>query len=495
MIQFETAAEGGSLRFLADYQRVLVNAFVDIESTGFPFDPMQHEKFIADAEKVYAEYEAKLLGSKELVDFMDHHGIPREGEKAFNLNSAAQLRKFLFAPQIDKGLSLLPVKTSKTTGMPSTDRASLAEYAKAGVKFCDDLLVLRNFAKLLSSFGEPLLKYYSPITGCVHPTYFLAKIVDNSGVSGGTATGRLSCKTPNLQQLPKRDKDSRGLGLAGSDVRQSFVPFPGHVLVEIDQSQVEVRVAGQLSGDTQMGEFFRSGHDFHTQVAAKAFKQDLSHMVEVLADHSHPEHEKFKGLRSAAKATTFGLMFGMGPKKLARQSGLTEQEGEEFIEEYFQTFPQFSAWREETIEFARKNGWVTTPFGRKRIINLAGYDSEDGREERIGINTPVQSTASDITLFALSRIWEWLRGKGYGARLVGTIHDSVVLSVPEAEVNTVIPAVVSIMTRPPGLEWWLDHVPVPLGVGVDIGHNFRDMHEVDLEIAQSGAIDIAGILG
>ena len=495
MIKFETPGEGGSLRFLADYQRLLVNAFVDVETTGFPFDPLQHEQFIADAERIYADYEDRLRQTPEFVDFLEHHQIPREGKEAFNLNSATQLRKFLFSPQVDKGLSLEPTKRSKTTDLPSTDRESLVAFAKQGVKFCDDLLVLRNFSKLLSSFGEPMFKFYSDITGCVHPTYFLAKVVDNSGVSGGTATGRLSCKSPNLQQIPKRDKDDKGVGLAGSDVRRSFVPFPGHILAEIDQSQVEVRVAGQLSGDTQMGEFFRSGHDFHTQVAARAFKQDLEHMIKVLADHDHPEYGKFKALRSAAKATTFGLMFGMGIGKLVRQSGLTEEEGREFIEEYFQTFPQFSAWREETIEFAKKNGWVSTPFGRKRIINIKGFDSDDGREERIGINTPVQSTASYITLFGLSRVWEWLRRGGYGARLVGTIHDSMILSIPEHEVNTVIPAVVSLMTRPPGLEWWLDNVPVPLGVGVDIGHNFRDMVEVDLEIARSGAIDIDRILG
>ncbi|MCG8429623.1 MAG: DNA polymerase, partial [Candidatus Omnitrophica bacterium] len=271
-----------------------MNAFIDVENTGFPFDPMVHREFIDNAERIYKEYEDKLRSDPKFKSFCDDRGVPLTGKKAFNLNSAAQLREFLFSSE---GLDLVPIKFSKTTDAPSTDRESLQHFAAAGDQFCEILLVLRNFSKLLSSFGEPLLEFYSPRTGAVHPTYFLAKVVDGSGVAGGTHTGRLSCKQPNMQQIPKRDKDERGLGLAGVDVRRSFVPFPGDILVEADQSQVEVRVAGMYAKDTTMADFFIAGGDFHSRVAAQVFKRDYEWIERVRPDSSNPDYAEAMKIR------------------------------------------------------------------------------------------------------------------------------------------------------------------------------------------------------
>lgn len=482
---FHTEAEGGSLRWLCDYQRVLVNAFVDIESTGFPFDPMQHQEFIADASRVYNVYEDKLRANKDFVAYCTKAGITD-----FNLNSATQLRGFLFSPKVDKGLSLVPFKKSKATDKPSTDRESLDHFAEEGVEFCQDLLVLRNFSKLLSSFGQPLLNFYSEETGAVHPCYFLAKVIDGTGAAGGTHTGRLSCKNPNMQQIPKRDKDEKGIGVAGIDVRRSFVPLPGHVLVEIDQSQVEVRVAGMYAKDEKMGEFFRVGGDFHSRVAAQVFDKDYDNFEKIRKELTHSEHGQIKKMRTAAKRFTFGIMFGMGLNKLTRQSGLSEVEGIKFMNDYFATFPQFADWRENTIEKAKETGYVTTLFGRTRVINISGYEADDKREERIGINTPIQSAAADITLYGLARIWEMLRERKAETRILGTVHDSIIFSMPPREVNVLLPIIVDMMVRPPGLEWLLDNVPVPLEVGVDMGPNFRDMLELDLGMVRAGAIDV-----
>jgi len=473
--EFESPAVGGSMRWLCDYQRVLVNAFVDIEMTGFPFDTVQHQQFIDDARVIYDEYEAKLRSDKDLKHYCTMEDVDK---KDFNLNSPTQLRKFMFESK--HGLCLEPSKFSKTTKAPSTDKESLDKFAEDDVEFCKDLLVIRNFSKLLSSFGEPLLEFYSPMTGAIHPNYFLAKVVDGSGVSGGTATGRLSCKNPNMQQIPKRDKDEKGVGLAGIDVRKSFVPLPGHILVEADQSQVEVRVAGMYAKDDVMADFFKAGGDFHSRVAAQVFKKDY-HILEAARHLDTPVGKEAKKLRSAAKRFTFGLMFGMGLTKLTRQSGLTEMEGLKFIDDYFATFPKFASWRENMIEQAKETGRVTTLFGRERVINISGYATEDGREERIGINTPIQSAAADITLYGLARIWEWLVKGGYSTRILGTVHDSIILSVPIEEFNCVMQKIVPMMMRPPGLEWLLDSVPVPLDVGVDVGFNFRDMAEIPVD--------------
>lgn len=356
--------------------------------------------------------------------------------------------------------------------------------------FAENLLVLRNFEKLLGSFGEPLLKLYNPSTGAIHPTYFLAKVIDGTGHMGGTHTGRLSCKLPNMQQIPKRDKDKKGVGLAGVDVRKAFTGMPGHILVEVDQSQVEVRVAGMYAQDEQMGKFFRQGGDFHTRVASMIAGVDYDDMIEAVEDLSHPDHSEAKQKRSSAKTITFGLLYGMGIPKLIRQCKMDEDEGQDFIDTYFSIFPDLAAWREQMIDYARRYGRVTTLFGRERQIVVEGFKSADGREERIGINTPIQSAAADITLYGLARVWERLVNEGWETCILGTIHDSIILSVPPDEFNEVMPWIVKDMVRPPGLEWLLDNVPIPLSVGLDAGPNFRDMAELNLDLVAGGQIDV-----
>jgi DNA polymerase I-like protein with 3'-5' exonuclease and polymerase domains len=142
------------------------------------------------------------------------------------------------------------------------------------------------------------------------------------------------------------------------------------------------------------------------------------------------------------------------------------------------------------IQAATDTGSVTTLFGRNRIIKMEGYDTDDGRETRIGINTPIQSAAADITLYGLCRVWEYLTLNECGTKILGTVHDSIILSMPPEEVNTILPVIARMMIRPPGLEWLLDAVPVPLSIGVDIGLNFRDMSELSLEDVLAGEINL-----
>ena len=901
--------DGGSIQWLCEYQRELVNAFVDIEYRGFPFDPVEHMNFTNRTKEIYKKWEAE---TREVSEFKKY--CKKKGIKEFNLNSSAQLQQFMFSSVSQGGLELEPFKLSKKTGQPSTDKASLSNYANDGVEFAEKLLVLRNLSKILSSFGEPMLRFYSPVTGAVHPSYFLAKVIDGTGKESGTHTGRLcvagntkiltnnglveiqditspntqdvylfsgkgiprkvinyffkgyevmydctlsngstvrctaghrlltaegwkhlrditcsdrilsyeeetldhrmllqfakfpsgfnnerdccevqynkefivqntstykrsrtpkgirkntkikrnapqktsfdkaqreykrsqkwsqcattskrirkfskswlwgllysrkngynslvctrkyensqfvslfksplqnvryrprffkstrkiftriascceryiyqstiifrkiiysflqgfrtslvnpglcnvtwplpgitesrkdtylleyessrnsiisssfkrgigscstifssqntvhsrflfprfkdcfrnrrrvssdkrgektrlkertdiagswdipikistqngrteyrygcknyqgfkiekieeagvhgvydieveedhsylaqgfvhhnSCANPNLQQLSKRDKDEKGIGVAGVDVRRSFIPRPGEILVEIDQSQVEVRVAGIYAGDTRMGEYFDLGGDFHSRVAAMINHIAYDDFELVRKDPAHPDNAKYKKMRTLAKNTTFGLMYGMGLKKLARDNNLSEEEAEKFIEIYFSLFPQFAAWRESMIQSAIDTGIVTTLFGRVRRLKIEGYSTEDGSETRIGINTPVQSCAADIVLCGLSKIWRRLKKERWRTSILGTIHDSIIYSVPEDELKEVLPWIVDWMKNPPGLGWLLDEAAVKLDVGIDIGLNFRDMCEVTLNDIVSGS--------
>jgi DNA polymerase I len=478
---WKTSAEGGSLRWVADYQRLLVNAFVEIEMTGFPFSPSTHQEFIAKAEKLFDEYKTKLLNSPDLKEYLRKKKL-----EEFNLGSSKDLSSFLFGRS---GLNLEPVKESKKTNKPSADKESLKKYAEDGVEFAKDLLVLRNYTKLLNTFGTPLLTAYVPSTGAVHPSYFLAKVTDGQGKEGGTATGRLSCKSPNLQQLPKRDKDD-SLGVSGLDVRKSFIPFPGHLLVEADQSQIEVRVAGIYSNDAKMAEFFIQGGDFHTRTAAKIYNIDYEEMTEVLESKDHILKPKYKSMRSNTKTIVFGIMYGMGLKKLLRSLGLTEEEGKEFIEYYFGLFPEFTNWRSDMIDYAKNNNIITTLFGRPRVISIHEIRTDSGKEERIGINTPIQSAAADITLYGLSRIWERLVTENRSTCILGTVHDSIIFSVDKKEFNEVIPWISRYMIKPPGLEWLLDNTKVPLSIEISVGTNWKDMKPIDLSLALAGKVPL-----
>ena len=485
---FIPTAEGGTLAWLEEYQALLVNAFVDIESTGFPFDPMVHQRFIERANVVYAEYEARLRKNSSLVRYCEKAGKAVED---FKFGSSQQLSAFLYGSKSEGalGLDTSKVSKSKITGKPSTDKYAIGYFAEQGNRFCQDLLVLKNFSTMLSSFGESLLKFYCEETGAVHPSYFLAKVVDGTGKYGGTASGRLSCARPNLQQLSKRDKGDSNVGMSGVEVRRSFVPRKGEVLVEIDQSQVEVRVAGMYAKDKQMGKFFDMGGDFHTRVASMVSGRDYDEMLAIMDDVDHPKHGEVKKLRSSAKQITFGLLYGMGIPKLIKECGMKKEEGEEFIQTYFGIFPELAAWRNKTIDDALRTGEAHTLFGRVRQLRIGNKISRDKREERIGVNTPIQSAASDIVLYALAVIWWELRSKGYVTRIIGTIHDSIIFSVPVEELNVVLPWVVKFMTNPPGLEWLLEDSPIRLAVSVDMGLNFKDMYEVPIAVIESGKIE------
>jgi DNA polymerase-1 len=469
--EYNSLGSGNRLAFTVKYMQTVVNVFKDIELTGFPFDIFEHKKFVDVVDLEYLAAEAAVEKLDEVKRFLKINKL-----KYINLNSHPQIRKLLFGAVAEGGMELEPVKKSLKTGAPSTDAASLKVLAIRKIVVAEKLLHFRKMAKLKSTFGAPYMEYYCLDTGAIHPNYFLAKIIDDRGGEGGASTGRLSCKKPNLQQIPKRDAEG---AVTGKMVRRSFVPRYGEFLVEIDQSQVELRVAAMYSGDKTMIKLFKSGGDYHTNTAAEVHGVDLEDVTDAQ--------------RFAAKTVNFGLLFGMGIPKLARETGMDEDTAKKFLEEYFNLFPDLMKWREYIIEEARTKGYVTTLFGRKRMLKMAGYDTEDGSELRQGVNTPIQSAAAEITLYGLSVIWKYIRNFNLTSRLVGSIHDSGLLTMDYDEATTLLPVCIDSMERPPGLEWLFDY-GVPLSVGVEVGPNLLDMIKVDTTKIVAGEVSYRDII-
>ena len=273
------------------------------------------------------------------------------------------------------------------------------------------LLEYREIAKLKSTYVDALPRYVHPETGRIHCSY--------SQVSA--ATGRLASSDPNLQNIPVRTERGRQL-------RAAFVPrAPDEhgewCLLAADYSQIELRVMAHLSGDVHMREAFERGEDIHAATAMRVF--DV--MPELIT----------REMRSQAKVINFGLLYGMGPQRLSRETGLTLAEAKKFIERYFASFPTIRDWMDRVLEGARENGYVETLLGRRR--RLADVGSGDSRmrsfAQNAAINTPVQGSAADIIKRAMIDLERELEASKLHGRMLLQVHDELVLEVPTAELE------------------------------------------------------------
>ena len=233
-----------------------------------------------------------------------------------------------------------------------------------------------------------------------------------------TATGRLSSSNPNLQNIPVRDDD-------GKEIRKAFVPDDGCRFFSADYSQIELRIMAHLSGDENMIEAFRSGHDIHAATAAKIYKISID---EVSAE-----------MRRKAKTANFGIIYGISTFGLAERMGVSRQEAKELIDGYFATYPKVKAYMERSIEVARTQGYVETIFHRKRY--LPDINSRNatvrGYAERNAINAPIQGSAADIIKVAMARIYQRFTAYNLKAKMILQVHDELNFSVPEAEKDIV----------------------------------------------------------
>jgi DNA polymerase-1 len=352
----------------------------------------------------------------------------------FNVHSPPQLREVLF-----EKLKISPrgVRRGKT-GL-STDVDVLTRLAREH-PLPQKILDFRSLAKLKSTYVDALPALVDPATGRVHCSF-------NQTVA---ATGRLSSSDPNLQNIPIRTEEGRR-------IRQAFLPAPGQRLISADYSQIELRVLAHVTADATLISAFRNREDVHVRTAAEVF-----HVDPALVSAEQ---------RRAAKVINFGILYGMGPSRLAKELGISFEEAQTYIESYFARYPGVQKYVESTLEGARTTGFVTTLLGRRRFIPDLTSTEGGVRQfaERTAVNTPIQGTAADLIKAAMVAIDRRLIAAGSGAGMILQVHDELILEAPDAEVDAVAALVREEMEGAARLS-------VPLEVAVGVGSSWAEIH-------------------
>ncbi len=406
----------------------LKTLYTDLE---LPLEPvlarMEAAGVLVDTEKlalVGEDFEA------ELAD-LEKRAYDAAGEE-FNLQSPSQLAELLF----DK-IGLKVVKRTKTGA--STDSSVLEQLADKH-PLPQIVLEHRVLAKLKNTYIDVLPRIIRPDTGRVHTRF-------NQTVA---ATGRLSSSEPNLQNIPARTP-------LGRRIRQAFIAPPGKKLVSLDYSQIELRLLAHVTKDPVMLDTFQKGEDVHRRTAAEIFDKALD--------------EVSKDERTAAKAINFGLLYGMGVLRLARELGIKRAEAKAFINKYFERYGGFRQWHDDALVQAKKDGFVTTLFGRRRLLPelYSKNRGEVARGERLAINTPIQGSAADIIKRAMLNADAALRKELPAAKLLLQVHDELLLEVDEEDAPATRDLVGAAMLSAAELD-------VPLLVDSGIGDNWAEVH-------------------
>jgi len=404
---------------LTDIEMPLVPVLARIERQGALVDP-----------------DLLKLQSQELGDKMvelEREAIELAGEP-FNLGSPRQLGAILY----DKfGLPVLK-KTAK--GQPSTAEDVLDELAEEGYPLPRVLMQYRSLSKLKSTYTDRLPEQINPRTQRIHTSYGQAV----------AATGRLSSSDPNLQNIPARTAEGRR-------IRQAFIAPKGYKLLAADYSQIELRIMAHLSRDEGLMNAFRDGLDVHTATAAEVFNVALD---QVTSDQ-----------RRSAKAINFGLIYGMGAKKLGKDIGVETKQAKAYIDAYFARYPGVREYMDSTRKQAAEQGFVETLFGRRLYLPAinSSRPMERAGAERTAINAPMQGTAADIIKRAMVAVDNWLESSGLDARVILQVHDELVLEVREDLVEQVREEIRPHMSNAAQLD-------VPLVVDVGVGSNWDEAH-------------------
>ena len=379
--------EQGIDKLLTDIELPLIKVLASMELAGARIDV-----------KALNEYSVALTEQMNRLDAECH----QLAGMSFNTASPAQVGEVLF-----DHLKIDPKAKKTKTGQYSTTEDILLKLRDRH-PLVDKILELRGIRKLLSTYVNALPALINPTTGRIHTTY-------NQTV---TATGRLSSTNPNLQNIPVRTDD-------GKEIRRAFIPADGNVFFSADYSQIELRLVADLSHDKTMLDAFAHDHDIHAITAARIYHKPLE---EVTSDE-----------RRKAKTANFGILYGISAFGLAQRLNIPRDEAKMLIDGYYTTFPQVRDYIDRSIAQAREKGYVTTVYGRRRM--LPDINSRNavvrGFSERNAINAPIQGTAADVIKLAMVRIYQRFQQEGIQSKMILQVHDELNFDVIPSELDRV----------------------------------------------------------
>ena len=405
-------------KLYSEIEGPLIYTLGDIERNGVLIDS---EKLNEQSK----ELEAKILKLEQKVQ--------KSAGEDFNLGSPKQLQEILY-----EKLGL-PVIKKTPKGQPSTAESVLQELSM-DFPIVQDILSYRAISKLKSTYTDKLPKMVNSNTGRVHTSYHQAV----------TATGRLSSSDPNLQNIPIRSEEGRR-------IREAFIAPVGYKILAADYSQIELRIMAHLSRDQGLMDAFAKGQDIHQATAAEIFSTNID---EVTANQ-----------RRSAKAINFGLIYGMSAFGLSKQLQITRAEAQNYIEQYFDRYPQVKHYMDETKQSAKKMGYVETVFGRR--LYLADIESSNYQRrqyaERSAINAPMQGTAADLIKMAMILLHQKIREESFEAKIIMQVHDELVIEVNENQSDELSEITTSVMSE-------ISKLDVDLKVDADIGNNWDEAH-------------------
>jgi len=402
-----------------DLEMNLVPVLIDMERAGIKIDV----PFFTEMSERFADELASI----------EQRIFSLTGEE-FNINSPQQIGYILFEKLNLPGKK----KTKKKTGY-STDVEVLTELARQH-EIPSLLLRFRTISKLKSTYLDALVSLVNPSTKRVHTSY-------NQTV---TATGRLSSSNPNLQNIPIRTEEGR-------QIRKGFIAEDNHLLLSADYSQIELRVFAHYSDDPVLLKAFEKGEDIHSRTAADVFGLDPRMITE--------------DMRRMAKTINFGIIYGMGPIKLARELGISKKVAQAYLANYYERYKGVKNFKEKILLQARVNQYVSTLFKRRRY--LPHINSDNGHlkseAERAAINTPIQGTAADLIKMAMIKISERLHKEHLKTKMLLQVHDELVFEVPQKELDIATNLVKDEMEGVYPLK-------IPLRVDINWGKNWEEAH-------------------
>ena len=385
---------------------------------------MEYEGIYVDRE-VFKELKEKF--SAELNELTGK--IHEYAGKEFNVNSPKQLGEVLF-----EDLKLPVIKKTKTGYSTAQD---VLEKLQGSHEIIDDIMRYRSLSKLISTYIDGFEELITE-DDKIHTTFY----------QNLTATGRLSSRDPNLQNIPIRTEEGR-------QIRRAFISSPGNLFLDADYSQIELRVLAHLSEDKNMIKAFLEDKDIHAQTASQVFNITLEDVTPLQRD--------------AAKAVNFGIVYGVSDYGLSQNLDISRKEAKEYIDKYLENYSGVKKYMDEIVEKAKEDGYVETILHRRRYIPEIHSKNFNTRSfgERVALNTPIQGSAADIIKIAMVRVFKELKERNLNTKLLLQIHDELMLDVPEEEVEEVQILLERIMEEAQELK-------VPLKISISTGKSWYE---------------------